>query len=45
MINKIKSFVHKLFHTDNTTELNALKDKIELLEEDVRKLKWKAKII
>ena len=45
MLNKIKIFLYKIFTKENYSELTILKDRIQSLEDDVHRLKQRAKII
>lgn len=45
LLNKIKTFLHRIFIKKASLELNIIKDKIESLEDDVHRLKQRAKII
>lgn len=45
LLNKIKIFLHRIFIKKDFLELNIIKDKIQSLEDDVHRLKQRAKII
>ena len=45
LLNKIKTFLHRKKKKKDSLELNIIKDKIESLEDDVHRLKQRAKII
>lgn len=45
LLNKIKIFLYKIFTKENHSELNILKDRIQSLEDDVHRLKQRAKMI
>ena len=45
LLNKIKTFLHRIFIKKRFLELNIIKDKIQSLEDDVHRLKQRAKII
>lgn len=45
LLNKIKTFLRRIFIKKDSLELNIIKDKIESLEDDVHRLKQRAKII
>lgn len=46
LLNKIKTFLHRIFiKKKDSLELNIIKDKIQSLEDDVHRLKQRAKII
>lgn len=45
LLNKIKIFLYKIFTKEDHSELTILKDRIQSLEDDVHRLKQRAKII